>query len=56
MTSGAPPLPGEVPGGDRFVETGEGLEIEEDEPEVTDEELAALFSPELLAEAGVSVN
>jgi hypothetical protein len=40
-------------GADRFVEDGEGLEIldedEDEEPEVSDEEIAALFAPEVLA-------
>ena len=46
---------GDDPGAARFVETGDGLEIEEDEEDVSDEELAMLFSPELLAEVGVVV-
>lgn len=38
-----------APGSERFIEDGEGLEIEEeDADDVTDEELERLFSPELL--------
>ena len=42
---------GPGPGGERFVETGEGLEIEEgdEEIQVSDEEIAALFAPEVVS-------